>query len=172
MKQKAVRACGLISMVFDNQRLAREICQQEWRQCRPSHVDDIRRSNESQEFAEPRTTNHAKGERTVVVASCRSLRNQGDIEFRKTLCITDLREATGEGKDDSLHPADAGRKEMAVDEELHPDISSETGRERGVSKCKTIPTTSLVIRVCVRMCRESREYSGFGPGLAVLSWRT
>ena len=110
MKQKAVRACGLISMVFDNQRLAREICQQEWRQCRPGHVDDIRRSNESQEFAEPRTTNHSKWERTVVVASCRSLRNQGDIEFRKTLCITDLREATGEGKDDSLTPPMLGAK--------------------------------------------------------------
>src|SRR5258708_38159837 len=83
------------------------------------------------------------------------------FEWRCSVRIKKSGKARGEGKDDGLHSADAGRKEMAVDEEFHPGNSSETSRERGVSTVKAISMTSLVIRVRVRMSRNSRQYSGW-----------
>ncbi len=171
MKQEAVRASGLISVMLDDERFAREISEQERSERRTRDVNHVRRPNELQKLAEARAANHSKWERGVIVVPRRSLCGQSDIELSGPPFIADLREAPGERKDDSLHPADAWRKEMAVDEEFHPRIPTETDRERGVSPCETISTTSLVIRDCVRMCRNSRQYSGFGLCLAVLSWR-
>src|SRR5260370_34827830 len=108
MKQKAVRTGGLVSMVFDKKRLARKPSEKKGSERGPGNVHHIGFSNEMPQMDEPWHADHAKWERTVVVAPCRSLCSQSDIEFRDPLFITDLREPAGEGKDDNPHPADAG----------------------------------------------------------------
>src|SRR5260370_36614100 len=95
MKQKAVGACGLISVVLDNQRLAREICQQEWRQCRPGHVDHVRGSNELPESHETRITDDSKREGAIIVILRGSLRYPREFEFLRLIRIAKFGKAAG-----------------------------------------------------------------------------
>ena len=172
MKQKAVRTGGLVAMVFDKKRLARKPSEKQGSEGRPGNVHHIGFSNELPQMDESWLADHAKRKVTIVAIPCRGLRDKRNFELRRAVRITKSGKATGEGKDDSLYPTDAGRKEMAVDEEFHPSNSSETVRERSVSTVKAISMTSLVIRVCVRMSRNSRQYSGWyrRVKLAAVKW--
>src|SRR5258708_23022060 len=151
MKQKAVRTGGLVSMVFDKKRLARKPSEKQGSEGRPGNVHHIGFSNELPQVDEPWFADHAKWKFKIVAIPCRGSRDKRNFELRRSVRITKSGKATGEGKDDSLHPADAGRKEIAVDEEFHPGNSSETGRERGVSTVKSISATTLVNRRSVSL---------------------
>lgn len=146
LKQEAIRTSSLISVMLDDERLSRERGQKKRSDRRACGVNHIRLPNELQELTEARAANYAKWERTVVVVTCWRLCRQSHIEFCKSLFISELSEAASKGKDYGLHPADTGRKEMAVDEEFHCGICWETSWERNTTTCKTIPTPMLVIR--------------------------
>ena len=124
------RACGLDeklavgtnrlkAVVLDDQRLAPEQCEIQGRDRRPGKMDNVGVSNELQEMQKSRFANYAKWLRTIFKASSGSLRGERDFELRRAVRIAKGGQASGKRKHNGLDAADAGRKEVGIDEQLH-----------------------------------------------------
>src|SRR5260370_10274886 len=74
LKQKAVRAGGLVTMVFDDEWLARKPGEKERSKGRPGSVEHIGFPDEPPKLDEIRIADHAKCRRTIIVVPRRSLR--------------------------------------------------------------------------------------------------
>jgi hypothetical protein len=87
MKQEAVRASGLISVVLDDERLARKPSEKEGSKRRPGNVHHIGFSNELPQLDESWLADHAKWMFTVFVVPRRGLRDKRYFEWRRAARI-------------------------------------------------------------------------------------
>lgn len=119
MKQKAIRASGLVPMVFDDQRLALQACRDEWREGRAGNMNDIGRANQPPEVKKARLANHREWQRGIIEISSWRLRHQGNFEFVDAVRVAQLSQTTTQRLNDGFDSTDTRRKKVRVNQELH-----------------------------------------------------
>src|SRR5215467_2711007 len=118
IEQQAVGANGLVAVVLDEERLAREARQEERSERGAGDMDDVGGANEAPELKQARAADDAKRERAVVVMAGGSLRHESEVELARAVRIAEVGESARQGLHNSFDAADAGGEEMGVEEQV------------------------------------------------------
>jgi len=108
----AVRAYGLKTMMFDNDRFPGKKGQNQRRKSRTSKVDHVGTADELPKLGEPRPADHTKGKAVIVKRARRGLGDNGNCKPSKAIRSTKLPEPAGKAEDNSFNASDTRQEEV------------------------------------------------------------